>query len=69
MKKKNIIGHMAAPRESVGGRIRKMELLPRLVCLLLAIVIWLAVVQLTSSSEKDGEPAAQTEQNGEVLAE
>lgn len=72
MKKKNIIGHMAAPQESAGGRLRGMALLPRALCLLLAILIWLVVVQANTEAETgDGsgaDSAAQLLTEGDMTA-
>ncbi len=52
MKKKNIVGHMIAPRESVVSRFRRWQILPRFWCILLALLIWLVVVN-TNELEKD----------------
>ncbi|MBR2721748.1 MAG: hypothetical protein IKC31_07065 [Clostridia bacterium] len=41
--KKNVIGHMTAPKESIGRKIHRMGILPFLVCLIVAFVLWLAV--------------------------
>lgn len=66
MKKKKIVGHMMAPEESVVSRVRRWQILPRLWCLILALLIWLAVVNL-NSAEADKErgqndlPAVSTE--------
>lgn len=43
MKKKNVIGHMMLPEESKMGWIRRSALIPRLLCLLLAVLLWLIV--------------------------
>lgn len=51
MKKKNVIGHMVVPREHTAGWLRRTHLIPRLICLLLAVVIWLAVVNLTDGAQ------------------
>ncbi len=54
--KKNIVGHMSAPRESVGGRLRRAHILSKLLCLLLAFVIWLTVTDLVESGKRGPEP-------------
>ena len=56
MKKKNVIGHMVASKESAKSRFRKLKLLPRLLCLLAAIVIWLLVVDTIESRDLPKEP-------------
>ncbi|MBQ9806657.1 MAG: hypothetical protein IJW49_09160 [Clostridia bacterium] len=48
--KKNAIGHMDVQKETVGSRFRRWHILPRFICLLLALVIWLIVVQVTKAS-------------------
>ncbi|MBQ7335043.1 MAG: hypothetical protein IJW92_01030 [Clostridia bacterium] len=50
--KKNVIGHMLAPKEPIGKRISNLHLLARFVCLVLALVIWLAVVDMQSKNEE-----------------
>lgn len=54
MKKKKIVGHMMAPEESVVSRVRRWQILPRFWCLILAILLWLVVVNInTADTEKD----------------
>lgn len=55
MKKKNVIGHMTTSKNFSKGWFRKLNLLPRFVCLLLAVVIWLLVVALVDPG-KDEAP-------------
>ncbi|MBQ8212665.1 MAG: hypothetical protein IJZ80_01545 [Clostridia bacterium] len=45
--KKNIIGHMSSPSETVGKRIKRLNLLPKLLCLLFSLLMWLMVVDIT----------------------
>lgn len=52
--KKNIVGHMMKPKESAGSFLRSLNIIPRVVCLLLALAIWLLIVNL-NPSEKNGE--------------
>ncbi len=49
--KKNIIGHMTAPRESAGKRFRRMDLIRKFLCLVLALMIWLIIVNVTQETE------------------
>ena len=49
--KKNVVGHMATPKESALSRFRQLNILPRLICLLLALVIWLIIVNLDTHEE------------------
>ena len=48
MKKKNVIGHMEASKAHSVGWFRRLGILPRLICLLLALLIWLVVVNVTA---------------------
>ncbi len=60
--KKNVIGHMIASQEPASARIRRWNIFPKLVCLLLALVIWLAVVNIGTNAEPEsGAPAGVTE--------
>ena len=53
MKKKNVVGHMTASKKSTKGWFQKLNLLPRLLCLLLAVVIWLCVGALVDSGRNE----------------
>lgn len=66
MKKKNIVGHMMAPEESVISRFRRWQILPRFWCLVLALVLWLVVTNLSPDQKERDEaptdpPAVSTE--------
>lgn len=56
--KKNALGHMNLPSETVGSKLRRWMVMPRLICVLLALVIWLAVTQLSPASDKKEEAKA-----------
>ena len=56
--KKNAIARMTSPKETVGSRFRKLNILPRLICLLLSMVIWLAVTNLKMSEKDDNARSA-----------
>ena len=66
MKKKNIVGHMLAPSESVVSRFRRWQILPRIWCILLAVLIWLVIVNTTdverTGDDDGGDRSAVTEQ-------
>ena len=68
MKKKNIIGRMTAPKENVGGWFRRTQLIPRLLCLLLAVLIWLTVENLNRKT-RNAEPDAMDDITWEEPAE
>lgn len=51
--KKNAIGHMMLPKESAASWLRRSHLLPKLLCLLSAIVIWLVIVNLLPTEPHD----------------
>ena len=62
--KKNVVGHMATPKESALSRFRQLNILPRLLCLLLALVIWLIIVNLDTHEEgRDQTNTLQTEES------
>ncbi|MBQ9132614.1 MAG: hypothetical protein IJX62_09130 [Clostridia bacterium] len=50
--KKNVIGHMTAPKESVSGRLRRWNILPKLLCLLVALALWLVIVATQSVNDR-----------------
>lgn len=41
--KKNVVGHMMAEKEPILAKIRRWNIIPKLLCLLLALLIWLLV--------------------------
>ena len=49
MKKKNIVGHMMMPRESAGNWFRRWQILPRFLCLVVAVILWLVIVNVTGA--------------------
>ena len=56
--KKNAVGHMVAAKEPVSTRVRRWNLFPKLLCLLLALLIWLVVVNFANpvdNPSEDGE--------------
>lgn len=50
--KKNAIGHMMAPKETAKKRLRRWDVFPRILCLLLAMLLWLLIVN-TQDTGKD----------------
>lgn len=46
MKSKNALGHMSLKKETAGNRVRRWKILPKLLCLIVAILVWLLVVNL-----------------------
>ena len=62
--KKNIVGHMMKPKESAGSFFRSLNILPRLICLLLALAIWLLIVNPDPNEKKGGtDQSVHTEQS------
>ena len=49
--KKNVVGHMMARKETVSGRLRRWHILPKLLCLLVALVLWLVIVNLQDTPQ------------------
>ena len=62
--KKNPVGHMMKPKETTGSFFRSLNILPRLICLLLALAIWLLIVNLDPNEKKVGtDQSVHTEQS------
>ena len=59
--KKNVLGHMQAQKEPAVSRISRWKLLQRAVCLLLALIIWLAVYAITDRKEAPAENGTSVE--------
>ncbi len=57
--KKNVVGHMVASKDKTTGRFRRWDVLPRMICLLLALLIWLAITNF--SRIESNETGVQTE--------
>ncbi len=53
--KKNAIGHMTVPKESAASFLRRSHILPKLLCLLSAILIWLLIVNLVPADKQNDE--------------
>ena len=53
MKKKEVIVHMTAPKEKRVGFFKRIQLVPALLCLLAAVLIWLFVVNLKNPTAPD----------------
>lgn len=62
--KKNVVGHMMATKESVSTKIHRWNIWARIVCLLLALVVWLLVANLnTAEAEEPTQPVLTSEQS------
>ena len=57
--KKNPVAHMLAPREPIGGRLRRLDLWPRFLCLLLALLLWLVIVNVSGTTDAADATASQ----------
>ena len=44
--KKNVVGHMMTPKVSKKTKFKSLGIFSRLLCLLIAIVVWLLVVNI-----------------------
>lgn len=55
--KKNIVGHMMAPKETRASRFKRWDLLPRILCLLLALIVWLLIVNVENNASYDSGAA------------
>ena len=63
--KKNAVGRVLMHREPLDKRVSSWHLPMRLLCLVLALIIWLAVTNLGSASE---EAAGERETTSEQIA-
>ena len=71
MKAKNSLGHYNKKKEAAENQVRHWRILPVLICFLLAVIIWLLVVNLTNSDYKKSsffhpEEIEQSEQNNQT---
>ena len=57
---------MMAPKETVKKRLRRWDILPRLFCLLLAMLLWLLIVNAQVSAKEAGADDVEV-RAGEVL--
>lgn len=64
--KKNIIGHMTTPREGAIGRLKRWGIIPKIVCLLLALLVWLLIVNVTEYKTFDLKPTARVTETAGV---
>lgn len=58
--KKNVVGHMIAPKETKKSFWRRLDLFPRILCLLLALLIWLFVVNIYDENQSASTSAPET---------
>lgn len=61
--KKNVVGHMVATKDKTTGRLRRWDVLPRLICLLLALVIWLAITNMIKVERDQNEAPIEVEES------
>ena len=52
--KKNVIGNLIAPKQREKSFFKRWDVLPRILCLVLALIVWLLVVnfQAPAASEQ-----------------
>lgn len=65
--KKNVIGHMMAPKEKAKSRFRRWDILPRLLCLLLAMMLWLLIANAQASGKEDDSPKERAATSGALV--
>ncbi len=56
MKKQEVIGHMSVEKKKADGWLRKLQLPSRLICLLLAALLWLIVTNVAGAEEGKEKP-------------
>lgn len=61
--KKNAIGHMHPPKRGFGEFLKKLHIIPFLLCLILAVILWLVVANVPKEADtaKTAVETAQTE--------
>ena len=57
--KKDVVGHMMAPKVSKKTKLKRLNLFSRFLCLLIAIVVWLLVVNLQNEGTLDADDQRQ----------
>ena len=71
--KKNAIKHMDPPKRGFGSFLRKLHIIPFLLCVILAVVFWLVTTNLNNKPEAlDTDPEseeAETEETGDETSE
>ena len=61
--KKNVIKDLTEPKQVHSSRMRRWDVLPRIFCVLLALLLWLAVANFSSpQGESDEAAASQTQE-------
>ena len=62
--KKNAINELVEAKKPKRSRFGKLDIFPRILCLLLALLLWLTVVNVSElqKSRDEGKNKAQTEQ-------
>ena len=58
--KKNIVGVAIAQKAPKKSKWKRLDLIPRLLCLLLALIVWLLVVNLREDAPKQDLSALQS---------
>ncbi len=62
--KKNVIANLTSPKGNKKSLFQRFHILPRILCLLLALLIWLTVVNLLDREDEElpagSEPALET---------
>ena len=58
--KKNAIGHMVAAREKTTQKISRWRIFPKLLCLLLALIVWLAITQVQDQNNESPSAAQES---------
>ena len=46
MKAKKIVGRLIQKKESANEKVHRLDILPRLLCLVLAVLLWLLIVNV-----------------------
>ena len=47
--KKKVTGHMSAPKKSFGAKLKHWRILPKLICIVMALFLWLLITNLQNA--------------------
>lgn len=47
--KKKVAGHMSAPKETFATKLKHWKILPKIICFIMALFLWLLITNLQAS--------------------
>lgn len=55
MKKNALSGHMNPPKKGFGAFLKRLGIIPFLLCAIMAVLLWLVAVNLNTTTASDAE--------------